>query len=283
MTPAVPEPSPPREGPGGNGNTHVTPPLPPALSDAPVMLAARKNGSMSQPNTQAQVQHAQPSVGSIAAHRPHTIAAAVSDLEPDIDADLDAYEESPYDGPQLPQGRFLDRERSWLAFNERVLELAEDPNTPLLERANFLAIYRAAQAGVPVDVWVRGICALRPGVEGLSENIRVRSILGRFLEHSRVFAFGNGGEPEIWFGSADMMHRNLDRRIEALVRVTDPAHRAALNRLLETGMSDGTASWHLGPDGEWTRHATDADGQPLRNVQEMLIDARRRRRGTATP
>jgi polyphosphate kinase len=130
---------------------------------------------------------------------------------------------------------------------------------------------------------VRGICALRPGVAGLSENIRVRSILGRFLEHSRIFAFGNGGEPEVWIGSADMMHRNLDRRIEALVRVVEPAHRAALNRLLETGMSDSTASWHLGPDGEWTRHATDQDGQPLRNVQEMLIDARRRRRGNATP
>ncbi|MFI0165138.1 RNA degradosome polyphosphate kinase [Streptomyces sp. NPDC017095] len=153
----------------------------------------------------------------------------------------------------------------------------------MVDEAVIDALYRASQAGVPVDVWVRGICAIRPGVTGLSENIRVRSILGRFLEHSRVFAFGNGGEPEVWFGSADMMHRNLDRRIEALVRVVDPGHRAALNRLLDTGMSDRTASWHLGPDGEWTRHATDADGQPLRNVQEMLIDARRRRRGTATP
>ncbi|MFF8407221.1 RNA degradosome polyphosphate kinase [Streptomyces sp. NPDC014846] len=153
----------------------------------------------------------------------------------------------------------------------------------MVDEAVIDACYRASQAGVPVDVWVRGICAVRPGVAGLSENIRVRSILGRFLEHSRVFAFGNGGEPEVWIGSADMMHRNLDRRIEALVRVVDPGHRAALNRLLDTGMSDGTASWHLGPDGEWTRHATDADGQPLRNIQEMLIDARRRRRGTATP
>nr|WP_318202696.1 RNA degradosome polyphosphate kinase [Streptomyces sp. SCL15-4] len=153
----------------------------------------------------------------------------------------------------------------------------------IVDEALIDALYRASQAGVPVDVWVRGICAIRPGVTGLSENIRVRSILGRFLEHSRVFAFGNGGEPEMWIGSADMMHRNLDRRIEALVRVVDPGHRAALNRLLDTGMSDTTASWRLGPDGEWTRHANDGDGGPLRNVQEMLIDARRRRRGTATP
>ncbi|TJZ52814.1 RNA degradosome polyphosphate kinase [Streptomyces piniterrae] len=152
----------------------------------------------------------------------------------------------------------------------------------MVDEAVIDALYRASQAGVPVDIWVRGICALRPGVAGLSENIRVRSVLGRFLEHSRIFAFGNGGEPEVWLGSADMMHRNLDRRIEALVRVTDPAHRAALNRLLETGTSDSTSSWHLGPDGDWTRQAVDADGVPLRNVQEMLIDARRRRRGPAT-
>ncbi len=152
----------------------------------------------------------------------------------------------------------------------------------MVDEAVIDALYRAARAGVPVDIWVRGICALRPGVPGLSEKIRVRSVLGRFLEHSRVFAFGNGGEPEVWLGSADMMHRNLDRRIEALVRVTDPAHRSSLSKLLELGVSDSTASWHLGPDGNWTRHATDADGQPLRNVQEMLIDARRRRRGSAT-
>jgi polyphosphate kinase len=152
----------------------------------------------------------------------------------------------------------------------------------IVDEAVIDALYRAAQAGVPVDVWVRGICALRPGVPGLSENIRVRSVLGRFLEHSRVFAFGNGGEPEVWLGSADMMHRNLDRRIETLLRVTDSGHVASLNGLLETGMSDATASWHLGPDGDWTRVALDADGRPLRTIQETLIDARRRRRVPAT-
>ena len=145
------------------------------------------------------------------------------------------------------------------------------------------ALYRASQAGVPVDIWVRGICVLRPGVPGLSEHIRVRSVLGRFLEHSRVFTFVNGGEPEVWIGSADMMHRNLDRRVEALVRVTDPGHRTTLNRLLEQGTSDAMASWHLGPDGTWTRHAVDAEGRPLPNIQETLIEARRRRRGRATP
>lgn len=151
----------------------------------------------------------------------------------------------------------------------------------IVDEAVVDALYRASRAGVPVDLWVRGICALRPGVPGLSENVRVRSVLGRFLEHSRVFAFGNGGEPEVWFGSADMMHRNLDRRIEALVRVPDPAHRASLMKLLDTGMADDTASWHLGPDGDWTRHAHDPDGRPLRNVQESLIERRRRRRGPA--
>ncbi|MFC7218672.1 RNA degradosome polyphosphate kinase [Streptomyces polyrhachis] len=149
----------------------------------------------------------------------------------------------------------------------------------LVDEAVIDALYRASQAGVEVDIWVRGICAVRPGVPGLSENIRVRSVLGRFLEHSRVFIFENGGEPEVWFGSADMMHRNLDRRIEALVRVTDPSHRASLVRMIDTGMSDAVDSWHLGPDGDWERHDQDAEGHRLPNVQEMLIDARRRRRG----
>jgi polyphosphate kinase len=151
----------------------------------------------------------------------------------------------------------------------------------IVDEALIDALYRAAQAGVPVDIWVRGICAVRPGVPGLSENVRVRSVLGRFLEHSRVFVFANGGDPEVWIGSADMMHRNLDRRIETLVRVNDPAHRAELAGLLELGCADDTSSWHLGPDGTWTRHAFDEEGRPLRNVQELLIESRRRQRRTS--
>jgi polyphosphate kinase len=146
------------------------------------------------------------------------------------------------------------------------------------------ALYRAGQAGVPIDIWVRGMCALRPGVPGLSDTIRVRSVLGRFLEHSRVYAFGTGepdprpqpGEDpdagnEAWLGSADMMHRNLDRRVESLVRVTDPAHSTRLRELIALGMDDGTSSWWLDGDGSWTRHARDESGAPLRDVHESMI------------
>jgi polyphosphate kinase len=142
------------------------------------------------------------------------------------------------------------------------------------------ALYRASSAGVPVDVVVRGICAIRPGVPGLSDTVRVRSVLGRFLEHSRVFWFANGGEPVVYLGSADMMHRNLDRRVEALVRIQDPTHVQELHDLVALSMDPNTASWHLGPAGSWTRHHLDADGKPLLDLQAHLIATRPRRRGT---
>jgi polyphosphate kinase len=148
----------------------------------------------------------------------------------------------------------------------------------IVDEAVIDALYRASQAGVPVDVVVRGICAIRPGVPGLSENVRVRSILGRFLEHSRIFWFAGGGDPVVYIGSADMMHRNLDRRVEALLRIKDPAHLAELAELLELSMDPATASWHLGPDGIWTRHSTGPDGEPLRDLQAYLIATRPRRR-----
>jgi polyphosphate kinase len=143
------------------------------------------------------------------------------------------------------------------------------------------ALYRASQAGVPVDVVVRGICAVRPGVPGLSETIRVRSILGRFLEHSRVFLFAGGGEPSCWIGSADMMHRNLDRRVEALVRIDDPTHVAELADLLRTAMDDDTSSFHLGADGSWTRHSLHEDGTPLLDLQQHAAEQRSRMRRKA--
>ncbi|MFI7120827.1 RNA degradosome polyphosphate kinase [Amycolatopsis sp. NPDC049868] len=128
------------------------------------------------------------------------------------------------------------------------------------------ALYHASQAGVPVDIVVRGICALKPGVEGLSENIHVRSILGRFLEHSRIFTFLAGGTR--WIGSADMMHRNLDRRIEALVRVKDPKLTAQLDYIFESALHPSTRCWVLNSTGEWTPFP--ASGDDVRDHQVEL-------------
>jgi polyphosphate kinase len=133
-------------------------------------------------------------------------------------------------------------------------------------------LYEASCAGVGVDLVIRGICTLRPGVPGLSDNIRVRSILGRFLEHSRVYWFAGGGEPEAWIGSADLMHRNLDRRVEVLVRVPAAEHTESLGALLATAADDETTSWHLAADASWTRHVGSCD------LQSMLIKKARSRR-----
>jgi polyphosphate kinase len=139
------------------------------------------------------------------------------------------------------------------------------------------ALYRASQAGVPVQVWVRGICSIRPGVAGLSENIEVISILGRFLEHSRAFEFANGGETETWIGSADIMHRNLDRRVESLVSLKAPEHIAEVDALFDLGFQPDTAAWLLQSDGTWLRRTHDAEGRPLRDMQEFLINVYRTR------
>ncbi|MDX6216751.1 MAG: polyphosphate kinase, partial [Frankiales bacterium] len=133
------------------------------------------------------------------------------------------------------------------------------------------ALYAAGQAGVPIDVVVRGICSLRPGAQGLSETIRVRSILGRFLEHSRLVEFVNGGETEVWFGSADLMHRNLDRRVEILVRVKDPAVRAELSGLLDLLNAPEVVRWELDATGAW-HHRPDTEGTDVQS--ELLRSAR---------
>ncbi|MGE5829367.1 MAG: RNA degradosome polyphosphate kinase [Micromonosporaceae bacterium] len=132
------------------------------------------------------------------------------------------------------------------------------------------ALYRASQAGVPVDLVVRGICTLRPGVPELSDRIRVRSIVGRFLEHSRVFRFANGGRDEFWIGSADLMHRNLDRRVEVLVQVTDASAQAELHRVFDVALHEESGGFDLAADGSWQRRKG-GPAAPLGDVQETLL------------
>ncbi len=139
------------------------------------------------------------------------------------------------------------------------------------------ALYHASQVGVKIDLWVRGICAVRPGVPHLSENIRVRSILGRFLEHSRIFWFENGGYPLVGIGSADMMHRNLDRRVEAIVAINNQRHIERIDRLLTMAFDSTTASWHL-HDRTWKAVMTDGT-HPLQDLHSYLIDLHSGRRG----
>jgi len=141
----------------------------------------------------------------------------------------------------------------------------------MVDEAIIDALYRASQAGVPIEVWVRGICSLRPGIPGMSETIRVRSVLGRYLEHSRIFSFLNEGERQVYIGSADMMHRNLDRRVEVLVRLTDRSHLAEIEELFDLAMSDKTSAWDLQPDGEWIRRSTHANGRRLNDLQEQVM------------
>jgi polyphosphate kinase len=182
------------------------------------------------------------------------------------------------------------------------------------------ALYRAAEAGVKIDLVVRGICALKAGVEGMSKNIRVRSILGRFLEHSRIYAFCNSlddaslggdtgagssgagvgagatgatasagastgvrsGSPrhEVWIGSADLMHRNLDRRVEALIRIIQPNQVEELINLLNFSMSDKVSAWDMNESGIYQRCNLDSDGQPLVDIQAEIVKKSRKASGT---
>ena len=142
----------------------------------------------------------------------------------------------------------------------------------LNEAAIIEALYEASQAGVRIELIVRGICALRPGVEGLSENIEVRSVLGRFLEHSRVFWFGNDGEPELYLSSADWMPRNFFRRVEVAFPVTDPAMRERVaEESLFAYLRDTATAWRLLPDGRYQR-VTPAEGEAPWSVQQWLLD-----------
>ena len=137
------------------------------------------------------------------------------------------------------------------------------------------ALYAASQAGAHIDLLVRSMCSLRPGVPGLSERIRVRSIVGHFLEHSRIFSFGNAGQPEYYLGSSDLMPRNLDRRVEAVVPVTDSKLRKRLSEILETSLADDVLAWELGPDGVWKHVPTVRGLNSHRRFQELALESAR--------
>jgi len=143
----------------------------------------------------------------------------------------------------------------------------------LVDEAVIDALYAASLAGVQVDLLVRGICALRPGVVGLSESIRVRSILGRFLEHSRVYYFRNGGEEQLLIGSADMMHRNLDRRVEALVRVQSTELKKRLKAILDLAFADTLSAWSLDKNGQWHAPRPDSNGTGISLQERLTRDA----------
>ena len=133
-------------------------------------------------------------------------------------------------------------------------------------------LYKASAAGVEVELVVRGICAIRGGVPGLSENIKVISILGRFLEHSRIFHFSNNGENELWIGSADLMHRNLDRRVESMVKINQNDHKRMLLRALDSYLAPTTSSWHMNKAGDWDRITQSSSGVALDDLHQQVIN-----------
>ncbi len=135
------------------------------------------------------------------------------------------------------------------------------------------ALYAASQGGAQVDLLIRSMCSLRPGVPGLSDRIRVRSIVGQFLEHSRIFSFGNGGRPEYYLGSSDLMPRNLDRRVEAVVPVTDPRLRHRLQQILDVSLADDVLAWELGPDGGWHKVPTVRGLNSHNRFKELALES----------
>jgi polyphosphate kinase len=169
----------------------------------------------------------------------------------------------------LRDGMVEEIERTVAAHREgRRARIAMKMNS-LVDRTCIRALYRASQAGVPVELNIRGICRLVPGVEGVSENIRVVSVVGRFLEHSRIFAFERDGETRVYIGSADLMPRNLDTRVELVAPVDDPALRDDLLDTLERSLADEVNAWELGPDDVWRRRVP--SGPQPRSVQRELM------------
>jgi polyphosphate kinase len=144
-----------------------------------------------------------------------------------------------------------------------------------------LALYRASQAGVKVDLVVRDTCRLRPGLPGVSETVQVVSIVGRFLEHCRIFHFANGGKPEYWIGSADCMKRNLESRVEVLCPVEDPRHQEELQAILDLQLDDRRSAWEMASDGAYAQRRPTKEKHQV-GSQQLLIERAEKRLRSAT-
>jgi polyphosphate kinase len=142
----------------------------------------------------------------------------------------------------------------------------------LVDNQMIESLYAAAKDGVPIDLLVRGACSFRMSKVAKFRNVRVRSILGRFLEHSRIYSFHNGGSPEYFIGSADIMERNLDRRVEALIRVDELAHQDALRTILDLSVSPRFRMWEMSEDDTWNYIKNGPEGKPLEDFQEYFIE-----------
>jgi polyphosphate kinase len=160
----------------------------------------------------------------------------------------------------------LDGKPAWIRFKLN----------SLLDEEIIDHLYEAADAGVKVEIVVRGICSIRLNTQARRENIKVRSILGRFLEHSRIYYFRNGGAEDYYIGSADMMHRNLDRRVESLVLIESEKHKQRLAAILDDSVSDKYSTWKLTDENKWVRNIKDHDGNLLVNFQDHFVDRHNR-------
>jgi polyphosphate kinase len=152
----------------------------------------------------------------------------------------------------------------------------------LLDPRTIRALYRASQAGIRIEINVRGICALRPGVEGVSENIEVVSVLGRFPEHSRLYPFERPGETRIFTGSADLMPRNLYNRVELVIPIEDEGVKQEMSEILDLSLADNAGAWTLDNEGEWKRRVR-PPGEPLQDVQSAMIERSTARAVEAPP
>src|SRR5256712_10859549 len=262
-------------------NVHVVYGLVGLKTHAKVTLVVRREGNRIQNYVHVGTGNYNPST----AHGYEDVSLLTSD--PDIGADVtELFNLLTGYSRQHRYRKLLVAPSSLRAGITQLIEREAKPGGRIIIKVNNLidpdiidALYSASQAGAEVDLIVRSMCSLRPGVPGLSERIRVRSIVGRFLEHSRVFRFGGGAQPDFYLGSSDIMQRNLDRRVEAVVPVTDPKLCGRLAEIFEVALADDVLAWELGAAGLLQHVPTAAGLNSQKRFQELDLERARGQRG----